>query len=109
MLREETSSFTDEDVPSDASDMKNLASNSSRMRRPFNPVALRMIHVPGNRVVRSAMSLGATGADPFARRLVAELQQGGPETDMGLARWKVRLAFAPVEPVITASTPCLQS
>jgi len=40
---------------------------------------------------------------PFGRKLVAELQQRGPETLSGHALRKLRLAFAPPQPVTTAS------
>jgi hypothetical protein len=109
MLREETSSFTDEEVPSDASDMKNPASNNKNRRRLTNPVELRMVSVPGARLVRLVVGPKPAEADSLERRLVAELQQGGPATDMGRARWKVRLAFAPAKPMMIASKVCLQS
>jgi hypothetical protein len=40
---------------------------------------------------------------PPALKLVAEWQQGGPETLSGHALQKLRLAFAPTQSVITAS------
>jgi hypothetical protein len=41
-------------------------------------------------------------AQPSSPELVAEWQQRGPETLSGLALRKVRLAFAPTPPVMTA-------
>ena len=43
------------------------------------------------------------GLQPRASKLVAEWQQRGPETLSGHTLLKLRLAFAPPQPVIAAS------
>jgi hypothetical protein len=62
------------------------------MGRTIRTIERRLIRKPERLVVQ-----------PFSRKLVGEWQQRGPETIPGHAFRKLRLAFAPTQPVITAS------
>jgi hypothetical protein len=72
--------------------MKNLTNWSDKMGKTITTIERRLIRKPEHLVVQ-----------PFGRKLVGEWQQRGPEIISGHAFRKLRLAFAPAQPVTTAS------